>query len=101
MRNQAPRITNNGTVGEFNNDKLTTHLFNIKATIAIRCADEGKARHLFGRITNIAHQKGIKLGYVIDEVIDMGKVIDNYTEDIHRELEIMKEKKSLRNEFGE
>jgi len=72
---------------------MKTHLYNIKATVAIRCADEGKARHLFGRITNIAHQKGIKLGYVIDEVIDKGEVADDLYEDIHRELEIMKDKK--------
>jgi len=73
---------------------MKTHLFNIKATIAIRCGDEGAARHLFGRITNIAHQKGIKLGYVIDKIIDKGLVEDNLYEDIHRELETMKEKRS-------
>ena len=87
-----PRYPLNGTVNP-NNEQLKTHLYNIKATIAIRCADEGKARHLFGRITNIAHKKGIKLGYVIDEVIDMGEVKDDLYEDLHRKLEIMKDKR--------
>ena len=73
---------------------MKTHLFNIKTTIAIRCGDEGAARHLFGRITNIAHQKGIKLGYVIDKVIDKGEVEDDYLEDIHRCYEGMKYKRS-------
>ena len=75
----------------YNDEQLTTHLYNIKATIAIRCADEGKARHLFGRITNIAHQKGIKLAYMIDEVIDKGEVKDDLYEDLHRCCEIIKE----------
>ena len=90
-----PRIPLNGTVGQCNNEEdiMKTHLYNIKATIAIRCADEGKARHLFGRITNIAHQKGIKLAYVIDEVIDKGLVEDDYLEDIHRCCEIMKDER--------
>ena len=87
-----PRYPLNGTVNP-NNEELTTHLYNIKATIAIRCADEGKARHLFGRITNIAHQKGIKLAYMIDEVIDMGEVADDLYEDLHRCCEIMKDKR--------
>ncbi len=91
MTNKAlhPRYPLNGTVGKSNDEELTTHLYNIKATIAIRCADEGGARHLFGRITDIAHKKGIKLAYMIDEVIDMGEVKDDLDEDIHRKLEIM------------
>lgn len=86
-----PRFPLNGTVNP--DESVTTHLWNIHATIAIRCADEGKARHLFGRITNIAHQKGIKLAYIIDEVIDMGECKDDLYEDIHRCCEIMKDKR--------
>lgn len=93
MTKLHPRIPLNGTVNPSDDNELKTHLWNIKATIAICCADEGKARHLFGRITNIAHQKGIKLAYVIDEVIDMGLVKDDLYEDLHRCCEIMKDKR--------
>jgi len=95
-----PRIPLNGTVGESDNEQITIHLYNIKATIAIRSDDEKGARHLFGRVACLAQKRGIELGYVIDEVIDKGEVKDSYNENIHRKLEIMREKKSLRNEFG-
>ena len=100
IKNQSPRIINNGTVGKSNNEELKTHFWNITATIGIRCDDEKGAKHLFDRMAYLALKRGIKFAYTIDEVIDKGEVKDDYVENIHRKLEIMREKKSLRNEFG-
>lgn len=93
-----PRYPLNGTVNP--DETIKTHLWNLKVMVAIRCDDEKGARHLFGRMAYLAQKRGIELGYIIDEVIDKGEVKDDYNENVHRKLEIMREKKSLRNEFG-